>query len=71
MLQACLGLTVDATRGQVSFRYPQLPPTIERLSIRGLMVGRGTVDLTLHRYSGTVGLNVERRTDKVDVTMTS
>jgi glycogen debranching enzyme len=71
MLQACLGLTVDAIRGQVSFRYPQLPPSIERLSIRGLMVGRGAVDLTLHRYSGTVGLNVERRTGKVDVVMTS
>jgi glycogen debranching enzyme len=71
MLQACLGLSVDATRGQVCFRYPQLPPTIERLSIRGLLVGRGTVDLTLHRFSGTVGLNVERRTGKVDVSMTS
>jgi glycogen debranching enzyme len=71
MLQACLGLSVDATKNQVAFRYPQLPPSVERLSIRGLMVGRGTVDLTLHRYSGTVGVNVERRTGKVEVALLS
>jgi glycogen debranching enzyme len=71
ILQACLGLSVDATKSQVAFRYPQLPPSIERLSIRGLVVGRGSVDLTLHRYSGTVGLNVERRTGRVDVAMLS
>src|SRR5581483_3420118 len=45
MLQACLGLSIDANRGQITFRYPQLPPSIERLTIRGLCVGAGSVDL--------------------------
>ena len=69
MLQACLGLTIDAQLGQITFRYPQLPPCIERLSIRGLNVGDGGVDLTLYRYSGTVGLNLDRRNGKIDVSV--
>ncbi len=69
MLQACLGLTVDANIGQITFRYPQLPPSIERIAIRGLTVGAGSVDLTLYRYSGAVGLNLDRRSGKIDVSM--
>jgi glycogen debranching enzyme len=69
MLQACLGLTIDANLGQITFHYPQLPPSIERISIRGLAVGDGSVDLTLYRYSGAVGLNLDRRSGKIDVLM--
>ncbi|MGH8210747.1 MAG: hypothetical protein ACREU6_14365, partial [Steroidobacteraceae bacterium] len=68
-LQACLGLTIDANVGQITFRYPQLPPSIERLAIRGLTVGAGSVDLTLYRYSGAVGLNLDRRSGKIDVSV--
>lgn len=69
MLQACLGLTIDAASGQIAFRYPQLPPKMERVSIRNLTVGESSVDLTLHRYSGAVGLDVDRRSGKLDVAM--
>jgi glycogen debranching enzyme len=67
MLQACLGLTIDAAARQIAFRYPRLPPRVERVSIRNLTVGDGSVDLTLYRYSGAVGLNVDRRSGKLDV----
>ncbi len=69
MLQACLGLTIDANLGQITFRYPQLPANLERLAIRGLTVGTGSVDLTLYRYSGAVGLNLDRRSGKIDVSV--
>jgi hypothetical protein len=69
MLQACLGLTVDAHGGQITFRYPQLPPSVERLAIRGLTLGTGSVDLTLYRYSGAIGLNLDRRSGKIDVSV--
>jgi len=67
MLQASLGLTIDAAARQIAFRYPHLPPRVERVSIRNLTVGDSSVDLTLYRYSGAVGLNVERRSGKLDV----
>jgi glycogen debranching enzyme len=67
MLQASLGLTIDAAARQIAFRYPQLPPRVERVSLRNLTVGDSSVDLTLYRYSGAVGLNVDRRSGKLDV----
>ncbi|MGH7058648.1 MAG: amylo-alpha-1,6-glucosidase, partial [Acetobacteraceae bacterium] len=69
MLQSCLGLSIDAASRQIAFRYPQLPPRIERVSIRNLTVGESSVDLTLYRYSGAVGLDVDRRSGKLDVAM--
>lgn len=35
----------------------------------GLAVGDGSVDMTLYRYCGAAGLNVERRSGKLDVAM--
>ena len=39
------------------------------MSIRNLTIGDGSVDLTLYRYSGAVGLDVDRRSGKLDVAM--
>ncbi len=71
LLQACLGLTINATRGQITFRHPVLPPWLDQVHIRDLRVGAASVDLTLHRYPGTVGLNVERRRGNVEVALLS
>jgi glycogen debranching enzyme len=71
MLQACLGLSIDATIGEVALRYPHLPAGIDRLAIRGLEVGGASVDLTLHKYAGSVGLSIDRRDGKLDVAVLS
>ncbi len=67
VLGACLGVSIDAAKCRITFRYPFLPACIERLRIRGLQVGPCRAELTLHRYSGSVGINVENRTGKLDV----
>ena len=66
LLEACLGVEIDAAECRVTFRYPYLPQCIERVRVRGLQVGLCRADLTLHRYSGSVGINVENRTGKID-----
>jgi glycogen debranching enzyme len=71
MLQACLGVSIDADAGRVTFRYPQLPAAIDRLSVRGLEVGSGSVDLTLQCHPGAVGVSVDRRVGKVEVSVLS
>ena len=50
LLQACLGLSIDATQRELSFRYPLLPPSIEEIEIKNLTVGDATVDLLLERH---------------------
>jgi glycogen debranching enzyme len=67
LLQACLGISIDGSHGTITFRYPQLPKGIERLTLRGLEVGAASVDLALHCTSGAVGVSVERRTGRLDI----
>jgi glycogen debranching enzyme len=67
LLQACLGLSIDAPLAQITFRYPRLPPNIERLSIRGLEVGEASVDLTLQGGPGVFSVTVDRRVGNLNV----
>jgi glycogen debranching enzyme len=61
MLQACLGLELDAPRCDVALRTPRLPEFIEWLELTGLRVGDATVDLMLKRYHRNVGVEVLRK----------
>jgi glycogen debranching enzyme len=67
MLEACLGLRIDAPSRSIRFEYPALPPFIKELRIRNLRVGAALVDLSLHRYPENVGINVDRRTGPVEI----
>jgi glycogen debranching enzyme len=60
MLQACLGLQIDAAEQLVSFRGPRLPESIDWLELRDLPVGTGRMDLKLQRYAQGVGIEVVR-----------
>jgi glycogen debranching enzyme len=59
MLQACLGLRVDALKGEVEFVDPHLPIGIDRLWIEGLRVGTETIDLLLERRGSRVLVNCQ------------
>jgi glycogen debranching enzyme len=67
MLEACLGLRIDAPSRSIRFEYPALPQFINELRIRNLRVGPALVDLSLHRYPDNVGINVDRRTGPVEI----
>ncbi|MFQ5477847.1 MAG: glycogen debranching N-terminal domain-containing protein [Candidatus Binatia bacterium] len=67
LLQAALGLTVDASRVQIRFVRPVLPPFLERVEIDGLEVGPYAADVVLHRHPNDVGIQVKRRDGPVDV----
>jgi glycogen debranching enzyme len=72
MLQACLGLTVDATRSRVLLRSPCLPQCLERVCLREISLGSaGNVDLTVVRSGSSVAANVERRSGDLEVVVLS
>ena len=54
MLQACLGLSVDAWRGEIHVDRPRLPIGIDQLTVRRLTVGNAAVDLTFQRIGERV-----------------
>jgi glycogen debranching enzyme len=69
LLQACLGLTVNAPERFVCFTYPLLPSFLKEVQIRGLKVGNASLDLLLLRHGDDVGINVLRREGQVEVRM--
>src|SRR5262249_61697576 len=56
LLEAALGLDVDASHQRVVFRQPQLPPWLGALEIRNLHVGAARLDVNVLRgkYGGSV-----------------
>jgi glycogen debranching enzyme len=67
LLRACMGLTIDAAKKQISLIRPVLPTFLPELEIDGLRVGDASVDIRLHRHEEDVGVNVLRREGDVEV----
>lgn len=54
LLQACLGLHIDAHHSTIHVEQPRLPVDIDHLHVRHLQVGRQLVDLSLQRLGERV-----------------
>jgi glycogen debranching enzyme len=67
LLQACLGLEVDAVNHRVSFTCAVLPESIESLRIVNLRVGDASVDLLLTQHAHDIGITVQRREGQLEV----
>ena len=68
LLQAAIGLRVDAAKRQVILLHPMLPESVPEVSIRNLAVDAHTkLDLVLQRQRDSVGLDVPRREGDVEV----
>ena len=60
MLEACLGLTIDAQREQIMIEQPALPEGIDWLEVRNLRVGRKTVTITFSRVGGKIVASADK-----------
>ena len=67
MLQACLGIDIDANGRSISFHAPRLPEYIEWLEMRDLRVGDASVDLLLQRHHHNVGVEIMRKQGELAV----
>jgi|HigsolmetaAR201D_1030396.scaffolds.fasta_scaffold00890_13 glycogen debranching enzyme len=62
LLQACLGLEIDAGQRIVRLRHPRLPEFLDWVRVSNLRVGQNaSVDLLLRRHKGDVAVNVLKR----------
>jgi glycogen debranching enzyme len=70
LLQACLGLSIDALRNRVCIEQPQLPARLDHVTVRDLTLGNGrSVDLRFDRHDLDVSVSVLRRTGDVTIAM--
>lgn len=67
LLQSCLGISVKGPRSELYFYYPTLPEFLQRVEIKNLTVGSGSVDLLLQRYAQDVGINVTRKEGNIRI----
>ncbi|MEO8465367.1 MAG: amylo-alpha-1,6-glucosidase [Gammaproteobacteria bacterium] len=69
LIEACLGMSIDARKRLVTVDHPLLPASIDELHLRDIGVGDASIDLTLKRQpgGGGVGVAIERRAGKLDV----
>ncbi len=62
MIQASLGLTMDAENKQIIFNNPLLPKSVGSLQLTGLRLGEwGVADIEIIRYQNDIALHVLRR----------
>jgi glycogen debranching enzyme len=67
MLQACLGVTVDGLKGEVSIVDPHLPIGIDRLWIDGLKLGSETISLAFERHGERITVTTDAPTGVVTI----
>jgi glycogen debranching enzyme len=67
LLQACLGLRIDAAARRLSFSRAVLPEAIESLRVTNLSITDASVDLLLTRHAFDVGVTVLRRSGTLDI----
>lgn len=67
MMQAALGVSIDALTGAVDVDDPHLPPGIEHLVLSNLQVGEAVVDLSFDRVNGHTVIAPRRRRGEVRV----
>ena len=64
LLQACLGLTIDAERREVRLARPTLPQGVDQLSLTGLALCGTTVDIHLQRLGDQIAVTPGPSSDR-------
>lgn len=67
LIQAALGIRIEATSSRIYFNNPHLPEAVRHLEIKNLKVNSGVVDVHVVRNDGKVAVNVSRREGTVEV----
>jgi glycogen debranching enzyme len=67
VLQACLGVSIQAKESRIYLHRPALPEALEYVRIRNLRVGTLSLDLVFERNAETVAIDIQRRSGDIDV----
>jgi glycogen debranching enzyme len=67
LLEACLGITIDAPNQRLTLDEPYLPSAISQLWIRRVQINHASVDLYCERVDNTVRVEIIDQRGDVDV----
>jgi glycogen debranching enzyme len=66
LVEAALGISIDAGRREVLFSHPALPESVDELRIRNLAVADAFIDLSVSRVGGAIAVTVDRKQGKIE-----
>lgn len=69
LLEAALGLELDAAAGAIRLRNPRLPAFLNEVILRDVSVGDASADLRVGRHGDDVSLEVMRTRGKISVSI--
>ena len=67
LVQACLGMSIDAPGGKLVFNNPALPQSIASMQMENLQVGNSSVSLVIERHAQNIHVEVLDKKGYVDV----
>lgn len=67
LLQACLGLTIQAQDSIIQFSTPLFPDFLQEITITNRKIGRASVELWLRHYVHGVEVDLVRREGAIDI----
>jgi hypothetical protein len=67
LLQACLGLDIDAVESSVRIANAKLPPFLDHLELENIAIGDARLDVRLRREGHGVEIDVLERRGSVSV----
>jgi len=70
LLQACLGISIQAQENKVYVNKPILPPFLQEVTVKNLRVGASSLDITFKRHEQDVTINVMRKDGDVELVAT-
>jgi len=67
LLQACLGLSVQAQENKIYFNYTALPAFLQHITIKNLKVNSASLDIAFQRHEKDVAINVMHKEGDIEV----
>ncbi|MGZ3694675.1 MAG: amylo-alpha-1,6-glucosidase [Bdellovibrionota bacterium] len=69
LVQALLGIRLNAPEHKITFHKPSLPAGLRELRLHGLNMGDTTIDVIVKHYDDDVSIRIERRTGRAAITI--
>ena len=67
LIEASLGLQFDPAANEIRLRNPRLPPFLDELVLRNLMLKQSSVDLKVRRHANEVSVEIPERRGQIQV----
>lgn len=67
MLQACLGLSIQAPENKIWFNRPVLPNFLNEINVRNLKIGPNLLDLSFQRDDHDVSINIKKKEGVIEI----